>query len=143
MTTETKLAWHRMPCDRCGQEFQFSRSEPRSINELAICELCEIYMRAEKAANPYPTLHAIGLGTQLKALERICAQSQAGKHAGESIHDPGADHHFTKADSHMVRAGFEYGERDTDSGERHLVHAAARLLMAAACVDAEESEGDT
>lgn len=142
MTKATKLAWHRMPCDRCGQEFQFSRATPRSINELALCEPCEMYHRgaaeAEAEADPYPTLHAIGLGTQLKALERICAQSLAGKHAGESIHDPGADHHFTKADSHMVRAGFGYGERDTDSGERHLVHAAARLLMAAACVDADQ-----
>lgn len=88
-----------------------------------------------------PTLLRIGLGDQLEALERICAESLAGKHAGETILDPGADHHFTKADSHMVRAGFEYGERDADSGERHLIHAAARLLMAAACVDAEDEHG--
>lgn len=141
MTTETKLAWHRMPCDRCGQDFQFSRATPRSINELAICEPCEIYMRAEKAANPYPTLHTIGLGTQLDALERICAQSLAGKHAGESILTPGADYHFSKADSHMIRSEAVLGTRDADSGERHLVHAAARLLMAAACVDAEDEHG--
>lgn len=88
--------------------------------------------------NKYPTLHAIGLGPQLDALERICAQSQAGKHAGQSILTPGSDHHYTKADSHMVSAIIELGERDDDSGERHLIHAAARLLMAAACVDAEE-----
>lgn len=86
----------------------------------------------------HPTLHAIGLGPQLDALERICAEALAGKHAGESILDPGADHHFTKADGHMVQAGPRYGERDTESGERNLIHAAARLLMAAACVDAEE-----
>lgn len=97
----------------------------------------------EAGKRGYPTLHAIGLGPQLEALERICAQSQAGKHAGESILTPGSDHHFTKADSHMVRAGFGYGERDADSGERHLIHAAARLLMAAACVDAEKGEGET
>lgn len=92
-------------------------------------------------ADRFPTLHAIGLGSQLDALERICAQSQAGKHAGESILDPGADHHFTKADGHMVRAGFGYGERDQESGESHLIHAAARLLMAAACVEEEEGAG--
>jgi hypothetical protein len=82
----------------------------------------------------YPTLHAIGLGPQLDAIERICAESQSGKHAGVHPLSKGVDHHFGKADSHLVRAGYGYAERD-ESGELHLIHAAARLLMAAACVE--------
>lgn len=85
----------------------------------------------------YPTIHAIGLGPQLDAIERICAESAAGKHAGEPVTAKGVDHHFGKADSHMVRAGYGYAERD-ESGELHLIHAAARLLMAAACAEANE-----
>ena len=85
----------------------------------------------------YPTLHTIGLGPQLADLERICAQSQAGKHVGESIHDPGVVHHLEKAANHLGSSGVYPSERDPDSGALHLVHAAARLLMAAACVDRE------
>jgi hypothetical protein len=88
----------------------------------------------------YPTLHALGLGPQLDAIERICAASQAGKHAGRPITDRGVDHHFGKADSHMVRAGFGYSATDHESGELHLIHAAARLLMASACVEIEGTE---
>ncbi len=78
----------------------------------------------------YPTLHAIGLGDQLDAIERIAALGQAGKYAGEAVAKKSADHHFNKADSHMVRAGSHYQERDDETGERHLLHAALRLLMA-------------
>ena len=80
-----------------------------------------------------PTLLAIGLGAQLAELERICAESQRGKHSGESILTPGHRYHVTKAFAH-ARAAYP---RDADSGARHLIHAAARLLMAAACADAE------
>jgi hypothetical protein len=85
----------------------------------------------------YPTLHRLGLGPQLDAVERICAASAAGKHKGETIAQHGPDHHFGKADSHMVRSGFGYAGRDAESGELHLIHAAARLLMAAACATKE------
>jgi hypothetical protein len=91
-------------------------------------------------SNKYPTLHSLGLGPQLSAIERICAESAAGKHAGEPVTAPGVDHHFGKADSHMVRAGFGYSATDHESGELHLIHAAARLLMAAACVEGTETK---
>lgn len=85
----------------------------------------------------YPTLHAIGLGPQLDAMERICADSAAGKHAGEPVMSKGIGHHFRKAGSHMARSGYWQDDRD-ESGEFHLIHAAARLLMAAACAEASE-----
>lgn len=83
-----------------------------------------------------PTLHAIGLGSQLAELERICAESAAGKHAGESILDPGSEHHWVKALQHLQQPGGG-GLRDPETNARHLIHAAARLLMAAACLDSE------
>ena len=87
-------------------------------------------------ADAYPTLHAIGLGPQLAELERICAGSAKGKHAGETILQWGEGYHWNKAISHLNHG--EFGARDNDSGARHLIHAVARLLMAAACLDAEE-----
>lgn len=88
-------------------------------------------------ADPYPTLHAIGLGPQLAELERICADAYRGKHAGENIVEWGATYHHGKALSHLDRGG--HGERDADSGARHLIHVAARLLMTAACIDKEQA----
>jgi hypothetical protein len=85
----------------------------------------------------YPTLHAIGLGPQLAELERICAESAAGKHAGASVILAGSGYHWDKAIAHMHRAYL--GARDADSGARHLIHAAARLLMTAACIDKEQA----
>lgn len=100
-------------------------------------EVTEVDLSVQHLVGPYPTLHAIGLGPQLAELERICAESQRGKHAGGSIiHSPW--YHWDKARSHLERGdvpGFD--ERDSDSGASHLIHAAARLLMAAACADAE------
>lgn len=83
---------------------------------------------------PYPTLEAIGLGRQLAEMERICAMSAAGKHAGECILEDGSRHHLTKAMRHHY-AG-THGDRDEESHALHLVHAAVRLLMAAACLEA-------
>ena len=62
----------------------------------------------------YPTLHALGLGPQLDAMERICAQGAAGKYEGESLITRSADHHFSKADSHMVLAGYGYMAKDKE-----------------------------
>lgn len=83
--------------------------------------------------DPYQTLHAIGLRDQLEAMERIAAKGQQGKYAGKSILEKTADYHFTKADSHQCRAGSHYQERDEETGEPHLDHAALRLLMASHC----------
>lgn len=94
----------------------------------------------------YPTLHAIGLGPQLDEVERICAEAQRGKHKGESIFDLGASYHFDKSTSHLSETYVRpkdgpirlvLHQRDADSGARHLIHAAARLLFAAACLDGE------
>lgn len=83
----------------------------------------------------YPTLHAIGLGPQLEAMERVALLGQRGKHRGQLPVEKSADYHFTKADGHMCQSGPEYGAEDEDdTGERHLVLAALRLLMADACV---------
>lgn len=88
-----------------------------------------------------PTLHAIGLGPQLAELERICAASAASKHAGESIRDPGAEHHWLKAAGHLTHDG-TLDSRDPETNARHIIHAAARLLMAAACLDADGAIAD-
>lgn len=94
-------------------------------------------MSENDPTNPYPTLHAIGLGDQLEAMERVVLHGQQGKHGGLVPVDRTADYHYAKADGHMVQAGPRYGERDVhDTGERHLVLAAIRLLMADACVEA-------
>jgi hypothetical protein len=45
-------------------------------------------------------------------------------------------HHVGKAYRHASYYGAN-NTRDADTGARHLIHAAARLLMAAACADAE------
>jgi len=78
----------------------------------------------------YPTLHAIGLGPQLAELERICAEARAGKHKGKSILAIPAEVHVDKAGTHVD--SWLTAVRDPDSGANHLIHAAARLLMAAA-----------
>lgn len=83
------------------------------------------------------TLLTIGLGPELAAVERICLRSLETKYADESIEEKGADHHFSKADGHMVQSGFFLNAPDHESGELHLIHAAARLLMAAHCVRVE------
>lgn len=99
----------------------------------------EVDLSVQHLVGPYPTLHAIGLGPQLAELERICAESQRGKHAGRSILELGPEGHMHKALSHFAGniVTREIITRDNDSGARHLIHAAARLLMAAACADAE------
>ena len=84
-----------------------------------------------------PTLHAIGLGPQLLELERICAESAKGKHAGTSIRDRSVEYHIDKAEHHVEQWDFSRGAPDAETGASHLIHAAARLLMAAACADAE------
>ena len=96
-------------------------------------DVTDVDLSVQHMVGPYPTLHALGLGPQLAELERICAESQRGKYAGESVLAPGAAHHFTKA----LRSHLSHPGRDDDSGARHLIHAAARLLMAAACADHE------
>jgi hypothetical protein len=78
----------------------------------------------------YPTLHAIGLGPQLAELERICAEAKAGKHANGDLASIPAEVHVDKAGSHIDRWLTEV--RDQETGASHLIHSAARLLMAAA-----------
>ncbi len=88
--------------------------------------------RQPKEGVAYPTLEAIGLAPQLAELERICAESRVGKHKGGTILERGEDHHYDKAVSHINR--WVVGQPlDPDSGANHLIHAAARLLMAAHC----------
>lgn len=99
-------------------------------------DVTEVDLSVQHLRDPYPTLHAIGLGPQLAEIERICAEAARGKHAGESIIECGTWYHWDKAESHLRDA--YVSPRDPDSGARHLIHAAARLLMAAACLDAEE-----
>ena len=36
--------WEKAECDRCGDEFQVTRTEPRTIEE-AVCESCEMYAK--------------------------------------------------------------------------------------------------
>lgn len=100
---------------------------------VALGDVTEVDLSVQHQRDPYPTLHAIGLGPQLAELERICAEAYKGKHAGETIIEWGEGYHWNKAISHINRG--EFGQHDSDSGARHLIHAAARLLMAAACLD--------
>lgn len=46
--------WTRGPCERCGQECDFSRSDPVEVEdgELVLCEFCEGYERGEKENAP-------------------------------------------------------------------------------------------
>lgn len=127
---------------RLRAEYWDRTSQATSSQELKdrfLAKAGAFYESAERADehHDYPTLHAIGLGSQLAELERICAESAKGKHAGETILGPGHDHHVLKAAQHMARHGA--GRRDIDTNARHLIHAAARLLMAAACLDSGES----
>jgi len=78
----------------------------------------------------YPILHAIGLGPQLAELERICAEAKAGKHANGDLASIPAEVHVDKAGSHIDR--WLMVGHDAETGASHLIHAAARLLMAAA-----------
>jgi hypothetical protein len=99
-------------------------------------DVTEVDLSVQHLHGPYPTLHAIGLGPQLAELERICAESQRGKHAGESVLEVGFAFQMSKAIGHMF-VGDSWAMRDPESNARHLIHAAARLLMAAACADHE------
>jgi hypothetical protein len=99
-------------------------------------DVTDVDLSVQHLVGPYPTLLAIGLGPQLAELERVCADSQRGKHAGESVTGSGYVHHVGKAYRHASYYGAN-NTRDADTGARHLIHAAARLLMAAACADAE------
>jgi hypothetical protein len=76
----------------------------------------------------YPNLHAIGLGAQLDALERIVSQGVV------EVRHLDADFHFHEADTAMCAAGPMYEGRDEASGELKLHHAALQLLFAASCV---------
>jgi hypothetical protein len=101
-------------------------------------EVTDVDLSVQHLHGPYPTLHAIGLGPQLAELERICAEAGKGKHAGGNILAFDAGYHLHKGLSHLNGLSLgRHGLRDRDSGARHLIHAAARLLMAAACADAE------
>lgn len=107
-------------------------SDPDEITQVDI----SVQHLLPRPPGVYPTLHAIGLGPQLAELERICAESARGKHAGESVLDLGVEQHTAKALGHLV-FGDTWTTRDATTHARHLVHAAARLLMASACADAE------
>ncbi|HSC88533.1 MAG TPA: hypothetical protein VLC09_14725 [Polyangiaceae bacterium] len=84
------------------------------------------------------------LGAELDALERILTRGERGKYAGRAFTDWDADHHFTKADGHIVRSGALYAARDEGpdgTGELHVHNAILRLLMVAGCVRHEEEAG--
>ncbi len=93
-------------------------------------------------APSHPILHEL-LGPQLDAMERVLALGRAGKYSNDTVTEHGPDHHFAKADSHQARFGAHYADRDHESGERHIIHSALRLLMTDACVQADERHLDT
>ena len=87
------------------------------------------------------TIRAVGLAHEFATLASLF-EGGAGKHTGKALSDVTAEHHFTRADSHLVRAGYALDVADGESGELHLVHAAARLLAAAHCIRLDrESRG--
>lgn len=89
----------------------------------------------------YPTLHKIGLGPQLEALERVAARGQVGKYAGRKITEKTADFHFQKGDGHLVQAGRDLNALDEyDTNEPHLILAALRFLFAAHCATKDGSK---
>lgn len=90
------------------------------------------------ALNNYPILTEL-LGPQLAEMERIVTVGRAGKYIQDTLTDHGADHHFGKADSHLVRSGSHYTGQDEDTGSRHILLASLRLMMADACAQMEES----
>jgi hypothetical protein len=81
----------------------------------------------------YPTLLALGLGPQLEAMENICALGQMGKYAGQPLNRD-VLLQLEASDRHGDFAGENIHSRDAESGERHLLHAALRLLMADASI---------
>jgi hypothetical protein len=115
---------------RSGKWF-WTRSVSRSMPHLP--KFKRQWEDIGSAVYGFPTLERIGLLPQLHAMERICAAAAAGKHAGESFKSLGVVHHLAKVGSHLAQSGTLGTVRDEESGELHLVHAAIRLLMAAAC----------
>ena len=79
--------------------------------------------------------------SQLDAMARVLEHGQSGKHSANDFLSRGAGWHFAKAEGHMIKCGSHYLEiDDCDTGERHLILAALRLLMADACVASEETD---
>ena len=85
----------------------------------------------------YPTLHGLGLGPALDEIERVCAIGAVGKYAVKKIDGRWAKH-LWHAECHIDNLepprSLSFGPHhiDHETGERHLAHAAARLLMALA-----------
>lgn len=76
----------------------------------------------------YPTLHAIGLGPSLAAVERVAAWAQRGKHPGPKWATQTIMHQVGKLLGHM-RNGMLGESVDEDTGEHPYAHVAARALM--------------
>jgi hypothetical protein len=53
--------WTKAHCELCGEEFQFTRTEPAPVGKRRICGACEVYEAYEVAvAAPPPTkLHPL------------------------------------------------------------------------------------
>lgn len=75
---------------------------------------------------------------ELDQMEHVLQQGRDGKYRDDDFISRGTDHHFGKADSHMVRMGAYYNEVDDETGVPHGLLAILRLLMCLRC--AEESE---
>ena len=78
--------------------------------------------------DPYPTLHTIGLGPALEAVERVCAWANRGKHAGPKWAAQTVSHQSAKMMKH-AGAGLCGQTEDEDTGEHPFAHVAARALM--------------
>lgn len=44
---DTLWLWHKEPCDHCGREFHFTRTQSRIRKELELCGECETQHRCE------------------------------------------------------------------------------------------------
>ena len=78
--------------------------------------------------DPYPTIHAIGLGPALEAVERVCAWAGRGKHPGKKWATQTVSHQSAKMMKH-AGAGLCGETADEDTGEHPFAHVAARSLM--------------
>lgn len=130
-----------MKCTYCGavlesHSLEMHNAEAFERARLADLEHSAVCMRDPRRGASYPILTEL-LGPQLHEMERIVAVGRAGKYVQDTLTDHGADHHFAKADSHLVRSGVHYTAHDEDTGSRHILLASLRLMMADACTQME------
>lgn len=84
----------------------------------------------------YPTLHEIGLGPALEALERLALKGRE-KYPKDDWLERGSEEHLEHAYDH-ADAAISGATYDVETGERDALHAALRCLMAVGCIEAGE-----